>query len=164
MTEPLIEFRAVIDGNPGDASVNGWKVPVTRVPKGGGRAALSMIEGNDYRRWKRKAAKVFRQLATGRSFSAGPLHLAVVSYWPRKHRQGPAAGLPLGDADAVLKAVQDALEEAPDTSKMSPRRRAEVEAEHAGVFADDAQVVKVAAAKGYDKKRPRVEVLVVRAS
>lgn len=161
--EPLTEFHAVIEGNPGDASVNGWKVPVTRVARGGGRSETTMIEGTDYRRWKRRAAKVFRKLAAGRSFAAGPLHVAVVSYWDRKHRQGPADGLPMGDADAVVKAVLDALEAAPDTSKMKPRRRAEVEAEHAGVFGDDAQVVKVAAVKGYDKKRPRIEVKVVRA-
>lgn len=140
----LTEFVAVVEGNPGDAKVNGWKVPVVRSRKKGGLGGITMIEGAEYRRWKQRAALVFRAAAAGRSFGPGPVSVAIVAYWPRKHRQGPAVGLVLGDVDAVAKAVLDALESA-------------------GVLADDAQATRLGCAKAYDKRRPRIEVKVVRA-
>jgi len=64
--------------------------------------------------------------------------VTVDSYWNRAHRE-KLPGVPMGDADACVKAVLDGLE---------------------GVaYEDDAQVSEVLARKFYDKDSPRVEVL-----
>lgn len=135
----MTEFHCTILGNPGDASVNKWKDPVVRRGKNG-RVHAGATEGKRYRAWKERASIKFRRVR-GNGFGDGPLQVAIVAYWPRKHRKGPAEELPLGDVDAVAKAVLDALEDA-------------------GVIANDAQVVRLGLAKAYSKKSPRIEVKV----
>lgn len=121
----------VVPGNPGDGRINGWKVPIAR-----GRSILSA----PYRRWRARA--VVAILATpGRPELDEPVRVRVDTYWPRLHRSGPAAGLPLGDADACIKASLDAIE-------------------HAGVIATDALVESVEAWRHHDKGEPRVEITV----
>ncbi len=159
MSEPLTEFFCVVEGNPGDASVNGWKMPVIRGR--GAKAYPSCVEGKKYRAWKRKAAAAYRAKAGGRVFAPGPLTVALVAYLPRKHRTGPAKGLPLGDWDAPIKAVFDAIAKPDgDLDKMNRAERARAEAEHAGLIASDALIVRGGVAKAYDKDRPRIEVKV----
>lgn len=58
----------------------------------------------------------------------GPLCVTVAEAWARQHRTGPAAGLALGDIDSPLKCILDALKEG-------------------GAYHDDAQVVRLIAAK-----------------
>ena len=71
---------------------------------------------------------------------SGPLVLSLREFWPRRHRQGPAVGLALGDVDGPLKGVLDALEDG-------------------GVFADDAQIVRLSCIeKHVDFRNPRIEV------
>lgn len=83
------------------------------------------------------------------SIVSGQWHATIDSYWPSKRHLGTAHELPLGDVDAPISSILDAL--APSESV---RRRLLVH----GVFDDDARIISVAARKFIDKARPRVEV------
>jgi Holliday junction resolvase RusA-like endonuclease len=126
----------VVPGNPGDAAINGWKTPIVR----GKSRRATMVLSAAYRGWRARAVEAI--LATpDRPELDEPVHVRVDAYWPRLHRSGQAAGLPLGDVDAVIKASLDALE-------------------HAGVIATDALVESVEAWRHHDKGAPRVEITV----
>ena len=83
------------------------------------------------------------------SIASGQWHATIDSYWPRRRYLGTAHGLPLGDVDAPISCILDAL--APTEAT---RRRLRVH----GIFDDDARVISVAARKFLDKDNPRVEV------
>lgn len=134
--EPLMTYHVTIPGSPGPAKINSRMTPVKR----GGRAKL--VNSKPYRKWKRSAVLVMRAEARGRSFGPGPLRVEVLAFWPRQNRTGPAAGLALGDVDAVAKAVLDALQVA-------------------GVIHDDAQVVALGLSKAVSMK-PCIKVVVRR--
>lgn len=54
-------------------------------------------------------AVVDAAFSAGLTKLAGPVAVAIVAHWPRKRHQGPAAGRPLGDVDAPVANVLDAL-------------------------------------------------------
>ena len=83
------------------------------------------------------------------SIVSGQWHATIDSYWPSKRHIGTAHDLPLGDVDAPISSILDAL--APSESV---RRRLLVH----GIFDDDARIISLAARKFLDKARPRVEV------
>ena len=141
MSDPITHMTATVEGDTGHAAVNRWKTPI--VTKVKGRCQVRMTLGANYRKWRTRAARVFRVAAAGRMFEPGALIVHVDAYWPTMHRTGYAAGLPRGDVDAVVKATLDALT-------------------HGGVIADDAVVVRAPLAKHYDKDHPRIVIEVAR--
>ena len=46
--------------------------------------------------------------AQGRSIASGPVSVIISTSTPRQHRTGPAAGRPMLDCDAPIKAILDA--------------------------------------------------------
>lgn len=126
-------IAVVVHGPPGPAKVNTRAAPTIR------RGRPSMRPENAYERWRAKAiAAVRAAIPLPAEPLAGPLQAEIRAYWPRTHRQGPAEGLAVGDVDAVIKAVLDAIQ-------------------HSGAVADDAQFVLVEARKFSDSKFPRIE-------
>ena len=71
------------------------------------------------------------------------MRIEVTAYWPRRRHLPDAGELALGDVDAPLKAVLDAMEAA-------------------GLYDDDCRAVELLARKRYDKENPRIEVSVFR--
>ncbi len=102
------------------------------------RRGLSLRTKNDYKLGMDELELTFRQQWTGGPMQ-GPVMVRIRTYWPKRHRQGPAEGQGFGDWDACLKAVCDALQ------------RAEV-------VEDDAQIECGIATKHHDPQRPRIEV------
>lgn len=156
-------YRVTISGNPGDAAVNNRTRPVVRRGKGGGRGHASMVLTDEYRGWKERAVAVMLAAVASHpergsllDFREGPLEVSVVAYWPRRHKIGPAKGLPFGDVDAVSKACLDAL------GKPEPAKGRKPEKPGAYVITDDSQVMYAPPTKAYDKKNPRIEIEVRR--
>ena len=91
--------------------------------------------------YKKASASMAEAFAAGWDAEplSGPVVVEVRSYWQRRHRQGAAAGLAMGDVDAPAKSVLDALQAA-------------------GVLDDDASVRRLICEKDVDKDRPRIEV------
>ena len=79
----------------------------------------------------------------GWSMPDGPVTVTITSWWPRVHRTGPAAGMPIGDVDAPVKAVLDALA-------------------RGGALKDDSQVAIVVASKmiAFPGEAARIDVTV----
>jgi len=93
-------------------------------------------------------------LAICRTWSCAPItsgqwHATIDSYWSKRRYLGTAHDLPLGDVDAPISCILDAL-----APSKSTRQRLLVN----GIFDDDARVISVAARKFVDKDNPRVEV------
>lgn len=123
-------------GNPFDVAANRRLVAVRQ-----GNFA-KQVQRSSYKKAAASMVQAFEVAWGGREPIDGPVVLQVVTYWPRKHAIGPAIGLAMGDADAVTKSVQDALEAA-------------------GVLHDDAQVVTTVATKARGtKESARIEVRV----
>jgi Holliday junction resolvase RusA-like endonuclease len=123
-----------VDLAPGDLRINA-KAQIRKTARGY-RIGNSRL----YRSAKAYAAQCLRVQWAGREPLQGPLSVLIVEEWPRLHRQGPAYGLPLGDLDAPLKGILDALEAA-------------------GVVGDDAQVVELRVSKRHSKPG-RIRVVV----
>jgi Holliday junction resolvase RusA-like endonuclease len=131
----MSEFRCTIPGSPGNASVNGWRRATVVAGK------PSTRPGAKYLAWRNLAVPLMRAAMRKRKPFARPCLVLIIAYWPKVYRIGAQAGLPFGDADAVIKAALDAMT-------------------HAGVYLDDALVTSVQAEKRHDADRPRVEVSV----
>lgn len=95
----------------------------------------------EYKAARAALEEELRQARGGEPPVEGPVEVQVATYWPRRHRQGPANGLALGDVDASLKGILDALE-------------------GADVLGDDAQVVRLLAAKELASGLPGILVRV----
>ena len=129
-----LAFAIGVEIDPGRLAVNQSLEAVT------GRGGRVMVRKTGRYRTARAIfgeAVMLKIEAEGLAPLVGPLSVTVQAYWPRTIRTGPAAGLALGDADAPLKGVLDALEEG-------------------GLFGNDAQVVAVTGEKDVDAARPRV--------
>lgn len=83
-----------------------------------------MVLASDYRSFRDNLA----ELCGGRPPIKGPVCVTVAEAWARRHRNGPAAGLALGDIDSPIKCILDGLQ-------------------LGGVFENDAQVVRLIVAK-----------------
>jgi len=70
----------------------------------------------------------------------GAWKVTIAAYWPRQRHLD--LDLAMGDCDAPIKAILDALE-------------------FAGVIDDDARIVEIEARKFWDKESPRVEVILL---
>ena len=103
---------ATVWGPPGLGKING------RYTLSRGR----LIKSLDYRTWCGRARAAIKKAAEDR-YLVGPVHVEIAVYWPTQHRTGAAAGLALGDVDALAKAALDSLQAA-------------------GVIEDDAQVTR----------------------
>jgi len=110
-------FEIMFEINPGDLAVNAAWEPA----RFGERAGIRKTKRHKDARAKLAEAAHLQNPGVQLE---GPLAVVIVSYWARQHRQGPAIGLPLGDVDAPVKGILDALGEA-------------------GLFGDDAQVVQM---------------------
>lgn len=128
-------YAVTIPGNPGAARLNGRSTPIRR---GDG---ATVILSAQYKAWRALAVPLMRRARAGRDAFFGPVVVQIETYWPKAHRTGWLAGLPLGDVDACCKAVLDALQ-------------------HAGVYSDDGLVVALRAFKEHDAAHSRVVVLV----
>lgn len=145
----MILFSAELD--PGAISINGAK-----------RAAVRMVKGKatPYTRPSDRYKAAFRALvdeilAWGRECGRpleGPVRLTLDAYWPKQNRTGPATGLALGDVDAPIKAICDALQGG-HKNRGKP----------VGVILDDAQIAEVHARKCVDRVRPRIVLRLDRA-
>jgi len=93
--------------------------------------------------WRKEAiSRVQAAVATNMwATVTGPVYVTIVSFWPRKIASGPMMGYAMGDDDAPVKAVFDALAAG-------------------GAIADDKQVVRHSCSKSVDKEWPRIEVTV----
>ena len=130
----VLAFAIAVEINPGRLAVNQSLEAVT------GRGGRVMVRKTGRYRTARAIfgeAVMLKIEAEGLAPLVGPLSVTVKAFWPRTIREGPAAGLALGDADAPLKGVLDALEEG-------------------GLFGNDAQVVAVTGEKAVAGDRPRV--------
>ena len=132
-----------IPGNPGAARINGaWRAKIFNTPNGPKPATRPSPK---FKRWRAAAKTIVRaawRVAGQSGPIVGPVSLEIRAYWPRMRRVGPAAGQPLGDVDAVAKAVLDVLDDA------SVR-----------VLGDDGQVRELLLVSEYDRERPRIEIL-----
>lgn len=141
----MILFTAEID--PGKLSINGAKRAGARPGKGG--------KPQPFTRPSKRYAAAFAELVAGvlewgqecGQCLEGPVALTLDAFWPRVNREGPAAGLALGDADAPIKAICDALQGGHEN-----RGRP------VGVLLDDAQIVEIHARKCVDRLRPRIVI------
>lgn len=124
--------------NPGDLRINA----AFRVGKDG-RGKAVIYKSRLYENARAIVGEAAMLRMVGRPPLSGPLVLSLREFWPRRHREGAAIGLALGDVDGPLKGVLDALEEG-------------------DVFADDAQIVRLERIEKFvDAKHPRIEVSVV---
>jgi Holliday junction resolvase RusA-like endonuclease len=119
-------------GDPGRVKANSRMAAVTT------RKGPRLVRRRDSRSAQDEVSIVLRSQHQGQPLE-GPVAIELAVFWPRKHRQGPAKGLALGDVDAPAKAVLDALESA-------------------GILADDAQVDHLAITKAVDRDDPRIEI------
>jgi Holliday junction resolvase RusA-like endonuclease len=127
-------------GSPGSVGINHRFTPLRA-----GRGAR-LVTSASYKAGVAAMAEAFRTQREERSFS-GPVEVHVCSFWFRQHRTGGAAGLALGDVDAPLKAVYDALEKS-------------------GVVTNDGQVLRTVASKALadGQINERIEVSIMEAS
>jgi hypothetical protein len=132
-------LRFTIEGNPGDGAVN---VSTFNVP---GRGRVSSARAKAFR--ARALAAGSLAFRTGQPLSAAALRSAktfgvgIAAYWSRQsHVHG--VDVPLGDIDAPIKAVLDALEV---IGLYGPGGK-------------DVLVLELRPSKHYDKERPRIEV------
>lgn len=128
-------FTLTVSINPGDLRVNGaWRAGESW----GGDTVIYKSQKYENARAIVGEAAMLRMV--GFKPLSGPLVLSLRQFWARRHQQGPAVGLAYGDVDGPLKGVLDALEDG-------------------GVFADDAQIVRLRdIEKHVDVKNPRIEV------
>ena len=136
----VVAFAIEVQMDPGRLAVNQSLEAVT------GRGGRVMVRKTGRYRTARAVfgeAVMLQMAAEGLAPLVGPLSVTVRAFWPRTHREGPASGLALGDVEAPLKGVLDALEEG-------------------GLFADDAQVLEAKVSKRIDAKNPRLLVWVYR--
>lgn len=132
-----MRFTLTVSINPGDLRVNSaWRVGKDR------RGKAVIYKSRLYKNARAIVGEAAMLRMVGLLPLSGPLVLSLREFWPRQHREGAAVGLALGDVDGPLKGVLDALEEG-------------------GVFADDAQIVRLKDVEKFiDAKNPRIEVSV----
>lgn len=127
--------------DPGKLAVNrAWRAYRRR------DGSLGVRKSQAYKGARAKLAEAvhLRMMRQGMEPLEGPLVLDVKVHWKREHQEGPAQGLPMGDVDAPLKGILDALEDA-------------------GAYAEDAQVVSVCVSKAHSKSRPGVFLVLKKA-
>lgn len=126
----MIRAQLWIPMDPGPARANTRKQ--CRCIRAGGKPRASAYTADEYKAAKSQIHTSAKSQIAQAGFPvplipSGPVLLRVTVTPARMHRSGPAAGLPLIDADAVAKCVMDALTGA--------------------AYTDDAQVVRVDSGK-----------------
>lgn len=108
-----------VPGPPGDLAIN-------RKAAMRGRGSRKWIGKSQGYTAAQNDARMFTLAEVGkrrwRKTTSGPIWVVVHTVWPRRHRTDGLDGYPLGDVDATVKGVLDALK-------------------HAGVYDDDARVL-----------------------
>jgi Holliday junction resolvase RusA-like endonuclease len=128
-----------IPGNPSGATINKARRAGV-VKRGKHRGKPMTYSAKKAKTWRGSAVLVVRAAWSRRPKGTPmPRELEITTHWPRIRRKGPAAGEPLGDVDATVKAVLDVLK-------------------GGGVVPDDAVLRRVVLVNAYDAKRPRIEV------
>jgi len=128
-------IEATIPIDPGRLAINKAK----RAGKRGGKPYT--YKTPDYVAAVDELALRIRLARAGRAFVAGPVSVTIAIAWPRKRRKGPAIDLPMGDLDAPIKGIFDAMTQG-------------------GIWSDDAQATSLAMISMVDAKSPRISIRV----
>lgn len=131
----MIEIE--IDIDPGQIRIN-RAFQARAIPDGRGGKRASVFKSKAWKSGKATIANAALEAMGERKPLIGPVRLTVWMWWPREQQVEHAVGIPLGDIDAPLKAIQDGLADG-------------------GVYQDDGQITALVVRKEHSRQ-PRIRV------